>query len=264
MRRLLALALAAAVGLAPLSAPTDPLKPSKADQVKLGKRARDEVREKEKVVATNDERVRLVRRVGRKVLDQMDLSKEPWEFSFDVIDNKQINAFALPGGPIFFFSGLLENMRTEDEVAAVMAHEIAHVTREHWAYSYRDYQQKQLGLTLLFIVLRPSKTVMDLASIGSDLILTLPYSRRHESEADTIGLKTMVSAGYNPQAMIDVFEMMAKKAGGGRPPEFLSSHPQEASRTKKIQGEIGAMNKTWGEQKPLPWIARAKMTLREG
>lgn len=262
MKRSLALALAGVVCLTPTSAPTDPLKPSKADQVKLGKQARDEVREKEKVVASNDERVRLVRRVGKKILDQMDLTKEPWEFSFDVIENKQINAFALPGGPIFFFSGLLENMKTEDEVAAVMAHEITHVTREHWAYGYRDYQQKQLGLTLLFILVRPSKAVMDLASIGSDLVITLPFSRRHESEADTQGLKVMSSAGYNPQAMIDVFEMMGKKAGGGRPPEFLSSHPQESTRTKKIQGEIAKLEKNWGEQKPLPWIARAKKDWR--
>lgn len=256
---LAALALAMPLGA---GAHADAFKPSKADQVKLGKQARTELRQKEKIVPNTDERVRLIRRVGAKLLATTDLSKEPWDFSFDLVTNSQINAFALPGGPVFLCSGLIDNMKTEDELAAVMAHEITHVTKEHWAYAYAEEQKRQLGLMAVLLIFRVGNTGANLLSLGKDVILGLPFSRRHESEADDRGLQMMAAAGYNPNAMADLFKMMEAKSGGGKPPEFLSSHPQEKTRVRDIQRKVEAMGKTFPDPKPLPWIARANRDWR--
>lgn len=251
-----------ALALIPASAQADAFKPSKADQVTLGARVRDDIRKKERVVPDSDERVQLVRRIGGRLLDELDLSKEPWKFSFDVISNSQINAFALPGGPIFLFSGLIDNMKTEDELAAVMAHEIAHVTREHWAYAYAEQQKRDLLLVGLALIFRTNSTVNNLLSITGDMVVGLPYSRKHESESDTIGLRTLGSARFNPNGMVDVFEMMAKKAGGGSTPEFLRTHPTESTRIKKVRDQIQAMGGDYPPQTPLPWVERARRIWR--
>ncbi|MEQ1932646.1 MAG: M48 family metalloprotease, partial [Fimbriimonadaceae bacterium] len=114
----------------------DMFKPSKAEQVKLGQQAALEIRKKEKILPATDPRVIMLRRIGERLLKSVDDSKEPWKYSFDVVDSKEINAFALPGGPVFFFTGLLNKMKTEDELAGILGHELAHTRREHWAYAY--------------------------------------------------------------------------------------------------------------------------------
>lgn len=230
----------------------DAFKPSKADQVKLGKEASQQVRQKYKVLGSSDERVRVLRRVASKILATVNDSKEPWEYSFDVIDSKEVNAFALPGGPTFFFTGLLNRMKTEDELAAVLAHELVHVRREHWAYQYADSQKRNLGLSLILILAKANRTVVDLASVGNSLY-DLKFSRQHETQADEQGMDMMVAAGYNPQGMVDVFTMLREASKGGKPPEILSSHPDDANRIKAIQARIQSLNRTFGPQKPLPW-----------
>lgn len=251
-RTALPLALVFSLGaVAPVHA--DALKPSKADQVKLGKKAAEDIRKKAKIVSPYDERVRLLRRVGNRLVSEMDLRNEPWQFSFDMIEDKSINAFALPGGPIFFNSGLVDRVTSEDELAAVLAHEITHVRREHWAYAYADQQKRQLGLTALLLIFRPSRTVTDLLSISNDVLLSLPYSRRHELESDDQGLDLMMQAGYNPMAMADVFEMMNRESKGGKAPEFLSTHPSESNRIGKIRNKVNAMNRNFPSERPLPW-----------
>lgn len=231
----------------------DIFKPGKADQVKLGQRAAAEVRQKERVLPASDERVRTLRRVASRLLAQMDDGKDPWQYSFDVIDNKSVNAFALPGGPTFFFTGLLDRLSTEDQLAGVLAHELTHVRREHWAYAYRDQQQRALGLNLLLIFTRANNTVGGLASIANDLLFNLPFSRSHETQADSQGIDIMVKAGYNPQGMKEVFEILAKASGGGKPPEFLSTHPNDRTRISKIQEKISKMGRTFAPQTRLPW-----------
>ncbi len=231
----------------------DPFKPGKGDQVKLGKRAADEIRQKERVLPSSDERVRTLRRVGNRLLSVIDDGKDPWQYSFDVIDNKQVNAFALPGGPTFFFTGLLDRLSTEDQLAGVLAHELTHVRREHWAYAYRDQQQRALGLNLLLILTRANNTVGGLASIANDVIFNLPFSRKHETQSDEQGMDMMIKAGYNPQGMKEVFQILSKSSGGGAPPEFLSSHPNDANRIKNIDTRIDKMNRTFAPQRPLPW-----------
>lgn len=234
-------------------AAADMFKPSKADQVKLGQQASDQIRKKEKIVADSDQRVQLMRNITKKLLSTVDDSKEPWKYSFDLIDNKEVNAFALPGGPIFFYTGLVNRFKTEDEFAAVLAHELTHVRKEHWAYAYAESQKRNIGISLILILTKSSRTTWDIASIGNDLLFELPFSRKHETEADMLGLRMMVDAGYNPQGMVEVFKTLQAASKGKKPEEWLSTHPDDGKRIARIESEIKKLNRTFGDQKPLPW-----------
>lgn len=242
------LALVAGFGAAPADAQ---FKPSKADQVKLGRQAAQDVRKKERVLGSYDARVRVMRDVANRLLATVDTRNEPWEFSFDVIENKEVNAFAFPGGPVFFYTGLLDKIKTEDQLAGVLAHEMTHVRREHWATQYNDSQKRNLLLSLGLIIFKANNTIGNLTSVVNSLY-SLKYSRKHETESDDRGLDMMVQAGYSPEGMADVFRILAQ-SGGGKPPEFLSSHPSDSSRIKRIQDKAKGMQGSGMAQKPVPW-----------
>jgi beta-barrel assembly-enhancing protease len=227
-------------------------KPSKQEQVKLGLRAANEVRQKERTLPSSDERVQTLRRVANRLLTTANDAKEPWEYSFEVIQSKQVNAFALPGGPTFFYSGLLDKLMTEDELAGILAHELTHVRKEHWAYQYRDMQQKNLLLNLGLILIKANNQTAGLASIGLDVLVNLPYSRKHETQADDGGYDMMVRAGYNPEGLADVFRLL-KSLPGSKPPPFLSDHPADSARIKHIEDRIHKEGRTFPSQRPLPW-----------
>ena len=110
-------------------------KPSVEQQIDLGKRAAAELRKSEKVLPASDPRVKLVRRIGRRLLSSIPAS-ENWEFSFDVIQSKQVNAFALPGGPTFIYTGLLDKLKTEDELAGIMGHTHTHAHAHAHAHAH--------------------------------------------------------------------------------------------------------------------------------
>lgn len=234
-------------------ATADQFKPSKADQVKLGKQAAAELRRKSKVLPSTDPRVRTLKAVGSRLLAAADVKGEPWQFSFDVIDDKQVNAFALPGGPTFFYTGLLDKLKTEDELAGVLGHEMTHVLREHWAYAYADSQKRNLLLNLGLILFKANRSLGNLAGISNQLIFDLPFSRKHESEADDGGFDLMVRSGYNPQGEADVFTLLRSLSKGGSPPAFLSDHPDDSSRIRHIQDKINASNRDFPAQTALSW-----------
>ena len=192
-------------------------KPSPEQQIDLGNKAATDLRKTEKVLPESDARVKLVRRVGRRLLSALAAS-EPWEYSFDVIESKQINAFALPGGPTFIYTGLLEKLKTEDELAGIMGHELTHVRRQHWAYAYRDSQQKSGLLVLGAVLFRVNRNVMDAASVAKNLIFDLPFSRKHETQADEGGFTLMTDSGYNPQGLADVFQMLTSETSSRKAP----------------------------------------------
>src|SRR5688572_2681558 len=247
--------LLAGVGLAAAlvtASHADMFKPSKSDQVKLGLRAAADIKRQVRVLPNDDPRVQLLREVaGRLLAASPDAKGEPWRYSFDVINNKQVNAFALPGGPTFFYTGLFDKFRTEDQLAAVLAHELTHTRKEHWANAYASQQKRALGLTVLLMVFRANRTVTDLASISNDLLLTLPFARKDETQADDIGFEMMVKAGYNPQGMADVFQILRDSAKGGKPPEFLSTHPDDKGRISRIVAKIENSNRTYASQRPI-------------
>lgn len=251
-RPMLALALAATVFGASAPAQADWFKPSKEDQIKLGLRAAADLRKQKKVLPASDPRVQTLRRIAAAVVGAIDPPKpEPWEYSFDVIDSKEVNAFALPGGPVFFYTGLLDKLKTEDQVAGILAHELTHVRKEHWASAYADEQRRQLGLTAILIFLRPNRTLTDVLSITNDVVLGLPYSRRHETESDSIGVDLMVRAGYNPAGLADAFRTLQELSKGSKPPEMFSTHPDDKNRIKRIEDRAAKMDRTFPPQRPL-------------
>jgi beta-barrel assembly-enhancing protease len=227
-------------------------KPSKNDQVRLGQQAAAEVRRKERLLPASDDRVQIMRRVAGRLLAGIDTSREPWQYSFDVIDNKDVNAFAFPGGPIFFYRGLMDRVQTEDQLAGVLAHEITHIRNEHWANQYNDTQKRRLGLSIVLMLFRANRTTFDIAGALDTLFVGLPYSRRHETDADDRGLDMMVKAGYNPEGMADVFRILAQ-AGGSKGPEWLSTHPGDANRIRRIEERASKMPHSSDPQRRLPW-----------
>jgi predicted Zn-dependent protease len=246
------LALGCGLMLIGVSSATDPLSPSIKQQIRLGQQAAGEIRRENKVLPASDPRVILLRKIGHRILRTFPDS-EQWEYSFDVIDSKEINAFALPGGPTFFYTGLLDRLKTEDEIAGIMGHELTHVRHQHWAKMYRDGQKKALFIDAALLLLHVNYTGASLAEIANTLY-DLKYSRADEAEADQGGYENAVNAGYNPQGLADSFAMLDKL--GGRDPEFLSDHPSNHHRVETIESEIAASGKTYPAQTPLPWPAK--------
>lgn len=242
----------ALLALAP-SLLADPFRPSVKDQISLGKRAAADVRKKEKVLPESDPRVQELRRIGNKLVGQIpedERKRRPFEYSFDVIESKDVNAFALPGGPIFFYTGLLDHLPNEDAVAGILGHEIVHVRNQHWASAYADNTKRRLGLAVVLTLLRAGDTVFDIASVSDSLLFSLPYSRRHESEADRVGYDMMSALGYNPQGMVDSFTTLKQLSGGGSRVEILSTHPDTDKRIQALSKRVAEEQRTFEPVRP--------------
>jgi len=159
-----------------------------------------------------------------------------WNWEANVIESDQLNAWAMPGGKIAFYSGIIEQLQlTDAEIAAIMGHEIAHALREH--SRERASEQQISGLLLNGGVLLGSiLTGTDLSGLGQGVQLglqvgiSLPNSRLHETEADRVGIELMARAGYDPRGAIRVWQKMAQKSGGKGGPQFMSTHPSPESR----------------------------------
>jgi predicted Zn-dependent protease len=191
-----------------------------------------------------DPRARMVAIVGRRIVERSDAKRSPYvgNFHFYLLDDpRTVNAFALPGGPIFITEALYDKLGDEAELAGVLGHEIGHVIGRHAA---EHMAQGRLGqmLTVAFGVGasggddRGRKALM-IASMVNQLT-QLKFSRGDESEADTFGLKYMAEAGYDPSAMLDVMEILKEAAKGGRTPEFLATHPLPETRLEEIRATL--------------------------
>ena len=208
---------------------------SGAQEVQMGAVAYNEILGKAKI-STDSAVNALVTRVGSRIAAATGRSDLPWEFK--VIDDPQtVNAFALPGGKVAVYTGILPITRDDAGLAAVLGHEVSHVMARHSA----ERISEQLGAELVAkgigaaIGLDPQVT-----DLGASLLvntLLLPWGRSQESEADHLGLIYMAKAGYDPHAARDLWVRMADASKGrSRPPEFLSTHPSEATRVRQIEG----------------------------
>jgi len=229
----------------------DALRPSPLQQVQLGKRVADSIRKEEHVLPSSDPRVQALRRIARRILATFDDHDAIWEYSFDVIDSKEINAFSLPGGATFFYTGLLNRIKTEDELAGVLGHELTHVRLQHWAYAYADSQKRDIGLSILLLAVHANSNLANLAGLTNDVVFELPFSRKHETLADDGGFDALLAAGYNPQGLADVFQMLRDAEKGEAPPEFFNDHPDDKNRIKRIEEKIKALGMTFPPQTPL-------------
>jgi predicted Zn-dependent protease len=159
-----------------------------------------------------------------------------WKWEVNVIQSDQLNAWCMPGGKIAFYSGIITKLQlNDDEIAAIMGHEIAHALREHG----RERASEQITAGLLVNVgvaaAGGGKAAMDMAGLAYNVTVGLPNSRTHETEADRMGIELAARAGYDPKAAISLWQKMAKVSGGGGP-GFLSTHPSNESRIKDLEG----------------------------
>ena len=162
-----------------------------------------------------------------------------WRWEVNVISSSQINAWCMPGGKIAVYTGILDGLRlTDDELAAVMGHEIAHALREHGRE--RASQAMAQGVLINFVSAAAglSGVTQDLSKLVLDLTFNLPNSREDETEADHIGVELAARAGYDPRASITLWQKMAQR-GGSASPQFLSTHPSSQTRASDLR-EVSA------------------------
>src|ERR1044071_7602530 len=176
----------------------------------------------------------IVDEVGNRILQSSPAGNSPYEFDFHLLDDEQtINAFALPGGQVFITRALYNKLQTEGELAGVLGHEIGHVVARHSAEQIAKAQLTQ-GLTGAAVLAtydpnNPSSTgTAQVAALIGQLV-TLKFSRNDELEADGLGVCFMNDAGYDPNEMIKVQEILASLSKGNEPPEYLSTHPDRKS-----------------------------------
>lgn len=191
----------------------------------------------------------MVKRVGARIQRAVEtwfrqnnmsaeLSSYAWEFN--LVQGKEVNAWCMPGGKVVVYEGLLPVSRDENGLAVVMGHEIAHAVANHGAERMSQQLLVQMGGAALSAALanKPQQTQsiwLSAYGIGANVGALLPYSRVHESEADRLGLIFMAMAGYDPRGAIDFWQRMAAMKQGAAPPEFLSTHPSDATRINDIK-----------------------------
>ena len=174
-----------------------------------------------------------------------------WQWEVNLIGSSQINAFCMPGGKIAFYSGILRTLKlSDDEVAMVMGHEIAHALREHARAQAGKNTLTKLGAVGLSIA--TGGKYDGLLNTGANL-LSLSYSRSDESDADLVGLDIAARAGYDPRAGITLWQKMSA-AGKGAPPQWLSTHPSGPSRIKEMEKHLPDVLPLYQRaEKPVPW-----------
>lgn len=200
-------------------------------------------------LSTNAQQTQMIKTVGAKIktavetyFRQQNMSSElnGYSWEFNLIDSPEANAWCMPGGKVVFYTGILPITKDETGVAVVMGHEIAHAVAEHGNERMSQSLITELGGTALAVALqeKPTETQqlwLTAYGIGSQIGVMLPFSRLHESEADRMGLIFMAMAGYNPNDAVSFWQRMADMKNGQSPPEFLSTHPSDATRIRQIK-----------------------------
>ena len=201
--------------------------------------------------STNATQTAMVVRVGKNIatateryLRSNGLSAEIKDFSweFNLVKSDEINAFCMPGGKIVVYEGLMKLVSSDDELAVVLGHEVAHAVAKHSNERISQQMLAQYGAQLLGESLsQKSEMVQAIAStvygVGAQYGVTLPFSRKHETEADYMGLILMTMAGYNPDKAVTFWQKMSASSSG-KVPEFMSTHPSDARRISDIQKEL--------------------------
>jgi len=213
---------------------------SREQEIEAGQQASADVLKKMPVLPEGDPVTLYIQHLGAQLTAHA--PGEQWPYHFRVVNQKEINAFALPGGPIFINMGTIQAADNEAELAGVMAHEISHVVQRHATRAATKQMKVQMPLQILGALLGRS-SVGQLAAAGISFgagSYFMKNSRQNESEADLIGTDIMYDTGYNPQAMADFFTKLEKE-GGANGPQFFSDHPNPGNRAGSVEKEVHSL-----------------------
>jgi predicted Zn-dependent protease len=218
---------------------------SAAQDVELGRRAAAEIRQE--LPIARDRRLKsYVERIGERLVAAIPgrLQQPRFRYTFDVVDQREINAFALPGGPVFVNRGMLDAARNDAEVAGVIAHELSHIVLRHGTAQATKGQKFQFGALagqILGSIVggRTGAVISQGSQIGIGTYF-MKYSREYEREADLLGAQIMARAGYDPRHMANMFQTIARRSGNGGP-EWLSDHPSPSNRYAAINREAALL-----------------------
>jgi len=211
---------------------------SQDEEQVLGLKSYNEVLSQSQVIESGPQ-VDQVRRVAQKLIAAVGPEDDHFEWKVSLVQSNDVNAFCLPGGKIVVYTGILPVAQSDAGLATVMAHEIAHATSRHGAERVYDDGMVDIAMqgaqgSISDLSPDQQKTILGLIGAGAQYGLILPFSRKHELEADEVGLYYMMKAGYDPNEAIAFWQRMAQ-AGQGAPPEFTSTHPSDETRIRQLQ-----------------------------
>ena len=269
-RRIVAGAIIWTFAILPLAAQTRVTMPKNKykvqDDVQLGEKASRQV-EQQFPLLNDSQSERYVESVGARLVAAIpeEFRQPAFDYEFDVVNARDINAFALPGGPMYVNRGMIEAAKNEGEMAGVMAHEISHVALRH-----ATAQQTKLS--------NPLNQILGIGAILGGAVLGgqagaqagqifaagyfLKYSRDYETQADILGSRILANAGYDPRDLANMFRTIEQQSGGGRSPEWLSSHPNPGNRYQNINREAGLLNVSANPIKVTREFSRVQERLR--
>ncbi|MFV0230334.1 M48 family metalloprotease [Empedobacter falsenii] len=210
---------------------------TKDDEIAIGINSAPQMAQEFGGLSQNSQYQKIVKRVGAKVVNNSDAHKTNYPFQFYVLaDNRTVNAFALPGGPIFITEALLTRLQSEDQLAGVLGHEVGHVIARHSAEQMSKQELSQ-GIAGAAGVAAGDVNSAYYAQVVANMV-NMKYGRDDELESDDLGVRFMIQAGYNPEALIGVMDILEEASGGSQVPEFQSTHPSPSNRREKIKAAI--------------------------
>ncbi len=182
-------------------------------------------------------------RIGKRISTAANRQNEKWEYA--VFDSDQKNAFVMPGGKVGFYRGIMDFSDNDDQIAAVMGHETGHVTGRHAAARYSRQMATGIGMAAANVAIARSDTkykreIAAVLGAGVTFGVILPFSRKHELQADRLGVEYMHRAGYDVHQAVRLWEKMAAESSGARQPEFMSTHPSHETRIRELDSYIRA------------------------
>ena len=221
----------------------DPVLIGQESEIEIGKNTDRQMRQQYRV-STNEKLNRQINAIGQKLAARS--NRNDLKYTFTVLDDELVNAFAAPGGYIYITTGILKKLKNNNEIAGVLGHEIGHVVHKHALKALQRQMIAQFGLQLIASGLGDggmSKTILLKASEISAGLLLLKNSRENELQADSEGVRVMYLAGYNPRAMIDIQKMLLGLSRGSDPPAIISTHPPSQERIDAIEQAIKNLKK---------------------